>query len=339
VDTDNKAQSYRVQKRKLIASRLIASQAVASEFIITGTFLAVTLAQFVLDSADANVYRRTILPTPPGGIATGCDPCVCDLNGKVVGQTSRETGGCAAREFGRLDTSHGRANDITTGIAGSDTKLFIPGLCRVPAQCVDDGVSNATNIIRNATGDVHWEQPQYIVWRTCSAKDIASDACDPEGDLARDAVIAFALVFVAQLAAILLGKIAIAAKVRWAVRRSNRKRVVAAFDPRIARRAERFLERMQSQGIQPQQTASDSSKLAARARFKRAGVLAKVSIRLKKAAEGVETVELVMLEMTEAVNAHWKRAWWYSLAASVIVLGCMFTVSGMVLSMQIRHTS
>ena len=144
--------------------------------------------------------------------------------------------------------------------------------------------------------------------------------------------------FAAQLAAIALGKIAIATKVRWAVRRSNRKRVVAGFDSRVARRAERFLERMQSQGIQPQQTASDSSKLSARARFKRAGVLAKFSVRLKKAAEGVETVELVMLEMSEAVDAHWKRTWWFCLAASLTVLGGIFTVSGWILGTQISVT-
>ena len=149
VDTDNKAQSYKVQKRKLIASRLIASQAVASEFIIAGAFLAVTLAQFVLDMADANVHRRTILPTPPGGIATGCDPCVCDLNGKVVGQWSTEVGGCAAREF-----SYEPVHDDSLDVDLADVGHIIPDLCRVPAQCVDDAVTNATNIIRNITGTV-----------------------------------------------------------------------------------------------------------------------------------------------------------------------------------------
>jgi hypothetical protein len=99
VNSDNKAQSYKVQKKKMIVSRLVASQAVASEFIITGAFLSVTLAQFVLDMADANAHRRSILPTQPGTIVTGCDPCTCDLNGKVVGQWSPEAGGCAAREF------------------------------------------------------------------------------------------------------------------------------------------------------------------------------------------------------------------------------------------------
>jgi hypothetical protein len=252
----------------------------------------------------------------------GCDPCVCDLNGKVVGQWSTEAGGCAAREF-----------IFTQGV-----KQVIPDLCRVPAQCVDDAVTNATNLIRNATSNVDWEQPKHVVWRTCSVGDTISDECDPEGDQARDAVIAFASVFAAQLAAIALGKIAIATKVRWAVRRSNRKRVVAGFDPRVARRAELFLERTQSQAIQPHQTASDSSKLSARARFKRAGVLAKFSVRLKKAAEGVETVELVMLEMSEAVNAHWKRTWWFCLAASVVFLGCIFTVSGWILGTQISVT-
>ena len=80
-------------RRAFIVSRMVASEAVASEFIVTGSFLVVTVGAFLLDSAGLKMIMQ-VLPTPAGKIAAGCDPCVCDADGWVAGLNTWQAGGC-----------------------------------------------------------------------------------------------------------------------------------------------------------------------------------------------------------------------------------------------------
>ena len=83
------------RKRSFIVSRMVASEAVASEFIVTGSFLVVTVATYMLDNAGLTTLYQ-LLPTPAGKLAHGCDPCACDADGWVAGVNTGQTGGCIA---------------------------------------------------------------------------------------------------------------------------------------------------------------------------------------------------------------------------------------------------
>jgi hypothetical protein len=64
--------------------------------------------------------------------------------------------------------------------------------------------------------------------------------------------------------------------------------------------------------------ASGSDKLSARARFRRAVIIAKFTGRAMKAAQEastIETVDDVVLEISEAVAAHWRASLPYFVAA------------------------
>ena len=100
----NQSLNRAAMKRNFIVSRMVASEAVASEFIVTGSFLTVTVGAFLMESAGLTMFMQ-LMPTPPGKLAAGCDPCACDKDGWVGGLNTWQDGGCVANRtvtFGRL---------------------------------------------------------------------------------------------------------------------------------------------------------------------------------------------------------------------------------------------
>eukprot|EP01050_Picozoa_sp_SAG11_P013026 SAG11_NODE_1492_length_4807_cov_2.686703_4_plen_369_part_00 len=295
------AEKAAAKRHSLIVSRMVASQAVASEFVITAGFLTVTVAQYVLDAGDVNRYRRSILPQPADQIAEGCDPCVCDLDGKISGQWSSEDGGCVEREI-----VHGRKSTYAT-----------PPLCRVPKQCEStptgaEAILNATTLLTNLTADAEreWEQPDAWKWRGCTVGELASDDCDPEGDQARDTALAFFMVFLAQISAILLGKVILAWKTKRLVIRNNRSRVAATYDHALNRLATNFIAQseMAQKHNDTEKKSLHEGKMSAKARFRRAVIASKFSTRISREADRAESVEDLMLDISTAVANHWKQA-------------------------------
>ena len=89
-------------------SRMVASEAVASEFIVTGSFLVVTVGAYMLDNAGLQVLFA-LLPVPAGKLAAGCDPCTCDADGWVGGLNTMQPGGCVANRSMMLSSARGGA--------------------------------------------------------------------------------------------------------------------------------------------------------------------------------------------------------------------------------------
>ena len=142
--------------------------------------------------------------------------------------------------------------------------------------------------------------------------DAASDECDPAADPTRDNALAFATVFVVQCLAITLGHVILMWKLRRMVAEHHQSRRRAMSDPALERRARRFIA--SSKESQDQAAGGAGTKLSAKARFRRAGIVAKFAARAKKAAQDaqevpvIESVDDVVLEIVETVAAHWKAS-------------------------------
>jgi hypothetical protein len=107
---------------------------VATEFIVTGTFLLVTVASWILDTNGATAHL-VLLPTPPVAIEPGCAVCVCDLDGVIAGVNIGMDGGCIIDR--RLSSSH------------VPTPLTSPmPLCGVPKECSEASVHNVTEALQ-----------------------------------------------------------------------------------------------------------------------------------------------------------------------------------------------
>ena len=81
----------------------------------------------------------------------------------------------------------------------------------------------------------------------------------------------------------------------------------------------------------------EAPKLSARARFRRAGIVAKFSARAMKAAHEapeVESVDDVVLEISEAMAAHWRASLSYFVAGGTCAMAITFMMSALVVSSQ-----
>jgi hypothetical protein len=277
---------------------------VASEFLVTGTFLMMTLSSWGLDTSGATAHYN-LLPAPPASIEPGCDACVCVLDGVVAGLDIGADGGCLA--------------DREVGVGSGTLSWFATSpisLCPVPKECGDAAVQNATQAIKVVMDESgrslgkEWEQPAGFRWRACAAADLFSDECDPRVDVTRDNALAFLTVFAVQCAAIALGHVVMMWKLRRMVAENKRSRRRAMADPQLLQRVRRFVADAKAREEQQrgQQCDGDGgNKLSARARFRRAGIVAKFAGRAMKAAQEASTVESVddvVLEISEAVAAH-----------------------------------
>ena len=170
--------------------------------------------------------------------------------------------------------------------------------------------------------------------------DLVSDECDPTVDVTRDNALAFLTVFAVQCAAIALGHVVLMWKLRRMVAENKRSRRRAMADPRLLQRARRFVADAKAREEQQQSQRRDGdggNKLSARARFRRAGIVAKFAGRAMKAAHEASTVESVddvVLEISEAVAAHWKESRSYFVAVGTAAMAVTFMQSGLVVNSQ-----
>ena len=203
------------------------------------------------------------------------------------------------------------------GILGSEA-IVSASMCMVPNSCTDYRVDNATSTIASLLSDSGqtWSQPSGFLWRTCNLTEVASDECDPSGNATRDNVLAFGTVFLVQIAAILLGKMIMKIKLRKLVENTNRARVKAGFDPKMARLAELFVKKTEDDETANRERDGgglkakfEFNRLSARKRLRGAIILTKFAIRLSKAmkSEERETVDGLASEVAVAVAEHWKK--------------------------------
>jgi hypothetical protein len=301
---------------------------VASEFLVTATFLMVTVGSWVLVSSGATAHL-VLLPTPPAAIEPGCDACLCDLNAVIAGVDTGGVGGCAADRV----------------IDGGNTGLVIPVtvpflLCAVPKECADVGVQNATQAMQSVEGVVSiagaWHQPGGFSWRTCAVGDPASDECDPTADPTRDNALAFLTVFMVQCCAIALGHVVMMWKLGRMVAENQQNRRRAMADPALERRARRFVANAKAEeALQHKDRAEE--KMSAKRRFRRAVIVTKFGVRARKAAaqaSAVESVDGVVLEISEAVAAHWKESLPFFVAGGTAAMQITFLLAGFVVSAQ-----
>jgi hypothetical protein len=181
-------------------------------------------------------------------------------------------------------------------------------LCPVPREYIDAAVTDATESLQ-AVQSFGWEQPATFLWRVCAVDDPVSDECDPTADPTRDNALAFATVFLVQCVAIALGHVVLMWKLRRMVNEHKENRRRAMGDPRLEQRARRFVAAAKAQAESERRSGGEGKKLSAKARFRRAGIVAKFSARAMKAAREappVDSVDDVVLEISEAVAMHWK---------------------------------
>jgi hypothetical protein len=201
-------------------------------------------------------------------------------------------------------------------------------------------VQNATAELQALLEDTFdhgtWKSPKGFSWRTCTIGEQDSDECDPTTDVTRDNALAFATVFAVQCCAIALGHVTLMWKLRRMVAEHRKSRRRAMADPRLEQRARRFVADTNAREKRERNKSGElDNKLSTMARFRRAGIVAKFSARVQKAAQEastVETVDDVVLEISEVVATHWKESLPYFVVAGTGAMTLTFACAGLVVS-------
>jgi hypothetical protein len=118
---------------------------------------------------------------------------------------------------------------------------------------------------------------------------------------------------------------------------NKQRRRRAITDPRLEQRARRFVADAKAQEERERSKGGDAPKLSARARLRRAVIVTKFAGRAMKAAQEappVDTVDDVVLEISEAVAAHWKASLPYFVAAGTAAMAVTFIVAGLLVDAQ-----
>ena len=108
-------------------------------------------------------------------------------------------------------------------------------------------------------------------------------------------------------------------------------------DPRLEQRARRFVADAKTREERDRSKGGGAPKLSARARLRRAVIVTKFAGRAMKAAQEappVDSVDDVVLEISEAVAAHWQESLSYFVAAGTAAMAMTFMISGLVVSSQ-----
>ena len=114
----------------------------------------------------------------------------------------------------------------------------------------------------------------------------------------------------------------------------------AMADPRLEQRARRFVADAKAQEERERNKSGDAPKLSARARLRRAVIVTKFAGRAiqaaKEAAEAspVDSVDDVVLEISEAVAAHWEASLPYFVAAGTAAMAVTFVCAGILVDAQ-----
>jgi hypothetical protein len=301
LDDEEKGVAGRQTRReKFIKIRMVASQAVASEFIVTECFLVVSSLCYILNESGFVAYRQLIpLQT---GVSTDCKhsdgtaiqelACICDGDGAVGGVYTGKPGGCTIPE---------NMNAITgTVISMTDTASLTQPLCMVSPDCTDIQVENATTLVQSLNAG--WSQPADHSYRICDEGEAVSDECDPGPDQVRSNMLSFITVFTAQILAVLLSKAILARKMRKMVAENEQaRRGLLVLHPKELKMVEAFVARENEHHDQPEQL----EELAPLQKMQRQVRAIRFAHRLGKSAEQKESLDDVMVQVTEAVAKHW----------------------------------
>ena len=108
-------------------------------------------------------------------------------------------------------------------------------------------------------------------------------------------------------------------------------------DPRLEQRARRFVADAKAREERERSKGGEAPKLSAKARLRRAVIVTKFAGRAMKAAKEappVDSVDDVVLEISEAVAAHWKESLPYFVAAGTATMAITFIVAGILVDAQ-----
>ena len=196
-------------------------------------------------------------------------------------------------------------------------------LCMVPAECKELG--NSTAYIRTAINEPGWEQPGAYNYLQCNANSSTSDECDPGQEQVRSNTYSFLVVFAAQLLALVVSKLILMYKMRRIVDENNqRRREGWGSMLQEASRGQRSVEAfvLREEDLKNCQTEPRTRDVKTRVK----GAVRAISFarRLGEEAKQAESVDTVLLEVTEAVAEHWKQIRWFYCA---IVMGTMCVLS------------
>ena len=191
----------------------------------------------------------------------------------------------------------------------------------VPAECQELG--NSTAMIRSAINEPGWEQPGAYNYLQCNANSSMSDECDPGPEQVRSNTYSFLVVFAAQLLALVVSKLIMMYKMRRMIDENNQRRREGWWSTLLNQgqhsveafvlREEDLVDRQTEPRIRNGNT-----------RIKGAVRAISFARRLGKEAKQAESVDTVLLEVTEAVAEHWKQIRWFYCA---VVMGTMCVLS------------
>ena len=211
----------------------------------------------------------------------------------------------------------------------------------VPAECKELG--NSTAYIRTAINEPGWEQPGAYNYLQCNANSSTSDECDPGQEQVRSNTYSFLVVFAAQLLALVVSKLILMYKMRRMIDENNQRRRGRMIDENNQRRREGWWSTLLNQGqhsvedfvLREEDLVDRQTEPRTRngnTRIKGAVRAISFARRLGVEAKQAESVDTVLLEVTEAVAEHWKQIRWFYCA---IVMGTMCVLSASVVTQYI----
>ena len=170
---------------------------------------------------------------------------------------------------------------------------------------------------------------QYTL-RVCGDDEVPSDACDPASDVVKDNATAFCIVFIAQILAICFGKLVMHFKLRQLVENSNHSRRMANMDPKLTKRAKRYLEHEQAAAKRQKKKEPEQKMLAAKARFKRAVTVVRFTGRLADDVSMNEKLgNALVVEIAGDVAKHWVKHRFFFTMMSLAALQVTFLVAAL----------
>ena len=191
----------------------------------------------------------------------------------------------------------------------------------VPAECQELG--NSTAMIRSAINEPGWEQPGAYNYLQCNANSSMSDECDPGPEQVRSNTYSFLVVFAAQLLALVVSKLIMMYKMRRMIDENNQRRREGWWSTLLNQgqhSVEDFV--LREEDLVDRQTEPRTRN--GNTRIKGAVRAISFARRLGVEAKQAESVDTVLLEVTEAVAEHWKQIRWFYCA---VVMGTMCVLS------------
>ena len=158
----------------------------------------------------------------------------------------------------------------------------------------------------------------------CSDADVPSDNCDPNKSCEGQRNGILHRLHRADSRDLFRQVVVMHFKLRLLVDQTNRARRMANLDPRMAKRAKRYMDAAESQR-QKQKKVS----LVKNARFKRAVTVVRFTGRLADGASKNETVEGFIVEVAEAVATHWVKHRFFFTMVSLAAMQVTYLIAGL----------